>query len=110
MTLEMKDVLSLLAVAALLAVIIGDRILGWLRTRGIDLSKVNDTHELCDSIHEHTQELVRLFRDSKLEDAIEKLSENICLQTTLLQQMVAQSKLSHEEHKLILDQMVRNRK
>lgn len=110
MTFGLGDILTLLTVVTLLAIVIGDRVLGWLKTRGIDLSKVNGTHDLCGAIYNNTQALIKLFDDSTLEDAIKKLSDNISIQTTLLQQMVAQTKLSHEEHKLILDQMARDRK
>ena len=107
MELDFNSVVSLTTIVALLAVVVGDRILGWLKTRGVDLSKLSETHELVSKISVDTKELLKRFDDSTLEEAILALSSNIATQTELLRDIVVQNRLNHEEHKLILDQMVR---
>ena len=107
MTLDFNSIVSLTTIVALLAVVVGDRILGWLKTRGVDLSKLSETHELVSKISVDTKELLKRFDDSTLEEAILALSSNIATQTELLRDIVVQNRLNHEEHKLILDQMVR---
>ena len=102
-----SEILSTLMLVTLVAVLIGDKVLGWLKTRGIDLSKLEDTYDLATKTHTDTQALLKRFDDSKLEIAIESLSTNITVQTELLREMVALNKLNHEEHKLILDQLAR---
>ena len=105
MSLELNEVLTVLTIVTLLAVVIGDRVLGWLKTRGIDLSRVTETYDTTVSIHEDTQELLKRFDDGSLEKAIEALSSNIATQTELLREMVAMNQLNRAEHKLILDQV-----
>ena len=97
------SILTYLTIVTLFAVVVGDRVLGWLRTRGVDLTKLGE-------IHETTQELLRRFDDGALEEAIRALSLNVAAQTAILQELVGLSKLQHQEHKLILDQLVRNGK
>jgi uncharacterized membrane protein YcjF (UPF0283 family) len=97
------SLLTYLTIITLFAVVVGDRVLGWLRTRGVDLTKLGE-------IHETTQELLRRFDDGALEEAIRALSLNVAAQTAILQELVGLSKLQHQEHKLILDQLVRNGK
>ena len=104
---SVSEILSTITLITLVAVLIGDKVLGWLKTRGIDLSKLEDTYDLAVKTNEATQALLKRFDDGKLEVAIESLSANIAVQTELLREMVAQNKLNHEEHKLILDQMAR---
>jgi len=104
---SVSEILSAITLITLVSVLIGDKVLRWLKTRGIDLSNLDDTYTLVTEIHENTAALLKRFDDGKLEIAIESLSTNIAVQTELLREMVAQNKLNHEEHKLILDQMGR---
>ena len=104
------DVLSIITILALLSVVIGDRILGWLKTRGIDLTKISEMYELVYNTHQVSQELVKQLENSTLEDAIKVLAANIGTQTELLRELVNQNKLNHEEHKLFLDQLSRMKK
>lgn len=97
------NILTYLTIITLFAVVLGDRVLGWLRTRGVDLTKLGE-------IHETTQELLRRFDDGALEEVIRALAQNVAAQTAILQELVGLSKLQHQEHKLILDQLVRNSK
>ena len=105
MSLTLDNTLTMVTVITLLAVVIGDRVLSWLKTRGVDLSKLSENYELSYNIHQDTQELLRRFDDGTLEKAIEALSKNIATQTELLREMVAQNTLNREEHKLILTQI-----
>jgi len=107
MDLDFNSAVSLITIVTLLSVIVGDRVLGWLKTRGVDLSKLSETHKLVSAISVDTKELLKRFDDSTLEDAICALSSNIATQTELLRDIVVQNRLNHEEHKLILDQLVR---
>jgi len=84
--------------------------MGWLKTRGVDLTKMGELYELAYNTHQNTSTLLDRLDDGVLEKAIENLSENVVLQTDLLRELLAQAKLNHEEHKLILDQMVRDHK
>ncbi len=104
---EMSDILSAITIITLLAVVVGDRVLGWLKTRGVDLSKLSEIYELTYNIQEQTAELMKRFDDSKLEDAIVSLAKNIAMQTKLLGDIHNQNELNRQEHKLILDQMER---
>ena len=108
MSLDFDNIMSTITLVTLLAIVIGDRVLGWLKTRGVDLSKTSETYELAYNIQQDTQELLKRFDDSPLEKAVEALSNNIAAQTELLREMVTLNKLSHQEHKLILD-LVSNR-
>lgn len=103
MTWTADNILTYLTIITLFAVVLGDRVLGWLRTRGVDLTKLGE-------IHETTQELLRRFDDGALEEVIRALAQNVAAQTAILQELVGLSKLQHQEHKLILDQLVRNSK
>jgi hypothetical protein len=107
MAWTVSDILSIITIAMLLIVIVGDRTLGWLKTRGVDLSRLGDLYELSYNTHQDTQELIKRFDDSSLEVAIRALAENVAAQTLLLQEMVQQNKLNHQEHRLILDQIGR---
>lgn len=110
MTLPADSVLTYLTVLTLLAVIVGDRVLGWLKTRGVDLTKIGELYELTYDTRQDTQELLQRFKDDSLELVIHALNKNVETQTALLQELVGLSKLQHQEHKLILDQLVRNNK
>jgi len=107
MSYSLSDILTIVTIVTLLAVVIGDRVLGWLRTRGVDLSQVGKLYDLSYRTHQDTQELIKRFDDSSLEIAIRALAENVAAQTLLLQEMVQQNKLNHQEHRLILDQIGR---
>jgi len=102
-----EDILTVITILTLLTVVVGDRVLGWLKTRGVDLTKMSEMYELTYNTHLVSQEILKRLDDGTLEDAIRALSANIAMQTQLLQELVAQNKLNHEEHKLILDQMSR---
>ncbi len=106
---NLSDILTTITVITLLALVIGDRALGWLKTRGVDLSKMGELYELSYNTHQDTQELLKRFDDSSLETAIRALADNVAAQTLLLQEMVQQNKLNHQEHRLILDQIGRKR-
>jgi len=110
MTLTPDSILTYITILTLLAVVVGDRVLGWLKTRGVDLTKLGELYELTFDTRVDTQELLQRFKDNSLELAIHALNKNIGAQTALLQELVGLSKLQHREHKLILDQMVRNSK
>jgi len=110
MTLTTENILTYLAIITLLVVVVGDRVLGWLKTRGVDLTKLGELYELTYDTRVDTQEILRRFKDDGLETAIHALNKNVKAQTALLQELVGLSKLQHQEHKLILDQMVRNSK
>jgi len=105
--LSIHDILTAVTIVTLLAVVVGDRVLSWLKTRGIDLSKMGEVYEIAYNTHEGVQQLLRRFDDSTLEDAIKALSDNVAVQTELLREMVAQNTLNRQEHKLILDQIER---
>jgi len=110
MTFSADSILSYLTIITLLAVVIGDRVLGWLKTRGVDLTKMGELYELAYDTRVDTQELLRRFKDNSLELTINALNKNVKAQTALLQELVGLSKLQHQEHKLILDQLVRGNK
>ena len=107
MVLELEDALTGLTIITLLTVVIGDRVLGWLKTRGVDLSKLGEIYELAYNTQQTAEECLKRLDDGKLEEAILSLSKNVSAQTDLLREMVSQAKLQREEHKLILDQMER---
>jgi hypothetical protein len=104
---SLSDILTTVTIVSLLAIVIGDRVLGWLKTRGIDLSKINDMYDLSCSVRQDTRELIKRFDDSSLEEVIRALTANVTAQTLLLQEMVQQNKLNQQEHRLILDQLSR---
>jgi len=108
MSWSIDQILSFLTIVTLLAVVVGDRLLGWLKTRGVDLTKMGEIFELTYNTHENTQALLKRFDDGSLEEAIRALNANVAAQTILLQELVAVSKLQHQEHKLILDTLSRN--
>ena len=107
MSVSVQDILTVITIVTLLSVVIGDRVLGWLRTRGVDISKVGDIYELAYNAHQNTSIILEKIDEGKLEKALEVLSKNVEIQTQLLREMCAQNKLNHEEHKLILDQLSR---
>jgi len=102
-----EDVLTAITLITLLAIVIGDRVLGWLKTRGVDLTKMSEIYELAYNTHQNTQALIKLFDDSTLGDAIRALSDNIAVQTKLLGEISNQNQLNRDEHQLILNQMER---
>jgi len=104
------DVLSIVTIITLLGIVVGDRILGWLKTRGVDLTKLSEMYELVYDTHQVSQELLKQLENSTLEDAIKILATNIGTQTELLREMVNQNKLNREEHRLFLDQLSRIKK
>jgi len=110
MSWSLDQILSFLTIVTLLAVVVGDRLLGWLKTRGVDLTKMGEIYELTYNAHENTQELLKRFDDGSLEEAIRALNANVAAQTILLQELVAVSKLQHQEHKLILDTLSRSKR
>jgi len=105
MEISYSDIVAILSVVSLIAVLLGDRTLGWLKTRGIDLTKLEDIYELTFNIHESVKEIEKQLGSGTLEKAIEVLSANTATQTQLLQAMLNQSELQHAEHKLILGQL-----
>ena len=110
MTPTADSILTYITIITLLAVIVGDKVLGWLKTRGVDLTKLGDLYELTYNTHAGTQEILQRFDDGVLEATIRALTKNIEAQTALVQELVGLSKLQHQEHKLILDQMSRANK
>lgn len=110
MTFSAESTLTYITILTLLTVIVGDRVLGWLKTRGIDLTKLGELYELTYNTRTDTQDLLQRFKDNNLELTIHALNKNVEAQTSLLQELVGVSKLQHQEHKLILDQLVRNNK
>ena len=105
-----NDVLSVVTIVTLLGIVVGDRILGWLKTRGVDLTKLSDMYELVYNTHQVSQELLKHLENGTLEDAIKALAANNTTQTELLREVVSQNKLNREEHKLFLDQLSRLKK
>jgi len=110
MTFSAESALTYITILTLLTVVVGDRVLGWLKTRGVDLTKLGELYELTYDTRVDTQELLQRFKDDSLELAIHALNKNVEAQTALLQELVGLSKLQHQEHKLILDQLVRSNK
>ena len=105
MEVSYSDIIAIISTVSLIAVLVGDRTLGWLKTRGIDLTKLEDIYELAYNTHAIVVETEKLLEAGTLEKAIEVLAKNTATQTQLLQAMINQSELQHAEHKLILDQL-----
>ena len=117
MTWSMQDILSVVTIITLLAYIVGDKAIGFLKTRGIDLgdiSEIRDAVAGCEKCHKNVKELHdwhnvtdedgirRWYSRPSLERAIVALSENSTEQTILLKEIINQQELQREEHKLIL--------
>jgi hypothetical protein len=114
----LESALHYVPLIILVSVFVGDKILGWLKGKGIDLTKLEDIYELTYDLTEATKscqeickKIDRRLNDNTLEKAIGALSENVAVQTELLRVMVAQIKaqaeLQNKEHSLILDQVSR---
>jgi len=112
-----QDILAVITIVTLLAVIVGDKAINFLKTRGIDLgdiSEIRDAVAGCEKCHKNVKELHdwhnvtdedgirRWYSRPSLERAIVALSENSTEQTILLKEIINQQELQREEHKLIL--------
>ena len=104
---SISEIVSTITLVAIVSVLIGDRALGWLKTKGIDLSKLEEMYELTYNTHVATTELLRQFDEGKLEETMKSLADNIAAQTEVLQGLLLQSQLQHEEHKLMMAQLGR---
>lgn len=112
MTLE--TALHYVPLVILVSVFVGDKVILWLKGRGIDLTKLEEIYELTYDLTAATKSCKEIcsridtrLNDETLEKAIGALSENITMQTELLREMLNQTKLQQSEHKLMLDQLSR---
>lgn len=104
-----------IATVALIATLILDRVLGALKSRGIDLQtmsrQIDDLHDWHNKADDEGVKLWYVRRS--LETAIVKLSENIELETKLLDRI--DRRLEHIEssqntlHQLVTDDLLRPR-
>ena len=117
MTWSLQDILSVVTIATLLAFIVGDKVINFLKTRGIDLGEIHEIRLAvngCEKCHRDVKDLHdwhdvtdedgirKWYSRPSLERAIIALSENSTEQTSILKEIVNQQKLQREEHKLIL--------
>lgn len=114
---SLQDILAVVTIVTLLAFIVGDKAINFLKTRGIDLGEIHEIRlavDGCGKCHKNVEELHdwhnvtdedgirKWYTRPSLERAIIALSENSTEQTSILKELVSQQKLQREEHKLIL--------
>ncbi len=112
-----QDILSVVTIVTLLAMLIGDRAVSFLKTRGIDLGEIHEIREAvegCERCHKNVKELhtwhsvtdedgiKKWYTRPSLERAIVALSENSSKQTIILREISNQQQLQREEHSLLL--------
>jgi len=119
---SVQDILAVITIATLLVVIVGDKAIGFLKTRGIDLSDISEIRDAvagCEKCHRNVKELHdwhnvtdedgirKWYTRPSLERAIIALSENSTEQTSILKELLGQQKLQREEHELILSTLAK---
>ena len=59
--LDFSDIVSIIALFSIIAIVVGNRVLGWLQTKGIDLTKLEDIYELAYNVNESVKEIEKVI-------------------------------------------------